>query len=495
MVHRRCTCTMVLVPCGTGGPGTRLDLSFCEHTMPEQQKVLLRAAVASPSSSAAPPTTPSATQSPAQFNSSAAAARKSAGPRKLLNDNLELSLDEVTPLLSDSVDFTVIGVLGAQGVGKSNLLSLLAGARWVSQDGSLAGGSVPVATLHDPIFAPQTKETALGAAHQTCGVDLHVTAERLLLLDTQPLLSPSVLVDLIKREAALPTEVQTHENLLELHSLRIAMFMLSVCHVVVWAVDAELDAETARLIRVTQMLRHRLPDLAALATATPSVAATLAAATAAPVSASAEDAPLSVASSYSPTLAFLFNRAQSCTFAPSQRASLRALLRKLVTNTPARDDDNRGNGGGSGTGPAGAATAASGGDNASVTLAGDGASRAVSSNGSESGTAGNSAGNSGECGAATAAGSSSAAESELPAVVVLPDGSTSKDAPSEAHLGYRAEAEAVRDALLALRRRPFSKALTEREWLKGAARMWDLVRRSALLASYNVALQKLHLYA
>ena len=38
--------------------------------------------------------------------------------------------------------------------------------------------------LYEPPFAPQTLETVLQAAHQTSGVDLHVSPERLLLLAT-----------------------------------------------------------------------------------------------------------------------------------------------------------------------------------------------------------------------------------------------------------------------------------------------------------------------
>ena len=48
--------------------------------------------------------------------------------------------------------------------------------------------------------------------------------------------------------------------------------------------------------------------------------------------------------------------------------------------------------------------------------------------------------------------------------------------------------------LLALKRRPFARTITEREWLRGAGRMWELIRRSALLADYNKSLQKLHCY-
>ena len=64
-----------------------------------------------------------------------------------------------------------------------------------------------------------------------------------------------------------------------------------------------------------------------------------------------------------------------------------------------------------------------------------------------------------------------------------------------AHRGFAAEAERARDELLALRRPRFAKTITEKEWLRGAQRMWELLRRSALLADFNKGVQKLNLYA
>ena len=52
---------------------------------------------------------------------------------------------------------------------------------------------------------------------------------------------PDRLLDLIRREAPLPADAQTHENLLEMHSLRLATLLLSVCHVVIAVQDASFD--------------------------------------------------------------------------------------------------------------------------------------------------------------------------------------------------------------------------------------------------------------
>ena len=57
------------------------------------------------------------------------------------------------------------------------------------------------------------------------------------------------------------------------------------------------------------------------------------------------------------------------------------------------------------------------------------------------------------------------------------------------------EAEIARDVLLSLRRRPFARPLSEKEWLRGVGRAWEIIRRSSHLSDYNRALQKLHMYA
>ena len=69
------------------------------------------------------------------------------------------------------------------------------------------------------------------------------------------------------------------------------------------------------------------------------------------------------------------------------------------------------------------------------------------------------------------------------------------EAVTSQHLGYRAECEALRDRLLSSRRRPFAKPLSEREWLRGACRIMELIIASPRLAEYNRAQQKLHAYS
>jgi protein SMG9 len=391
---------------------------------------------------------------PVAPGSSAAAPGKSPASRSfsrsLLTEGLlEPSLDEAGQLLSDASDFTVIGVLGPQGAGKSTLMSLLAGARWAGSSvaGSSSRSSAPSSSspeLVDPPFAQQSMDAVLQALHGTGGVNLHVSSERLLLLDTQPLLSPSLLLELQRREPSLPPDVQSHENLQELQSLRIATLLLSVCHLCVWLDEEEFNPHNLRCLRAAQMLRHRLPDVSVLAHASSSLLSSLtAAAVNSPIS---EEDPLQVVQ-YAPQLAFVFNRMAPSAFDASRRATLRAALTKLFATRVHE---------------ASAAMAPAGADLDVGTLTEDARKRGGA----------------------------------LP-IFVLPEAESAVAAGAllcASHQGYRVEAERARDELLSLRRHPFAKSLTEREWLRGVGRMWELIKRSSLMADYNRALQKLHLY-
>ena len=73
--------------------------------------------------------------------------------------------------LLEQSDFLVVGVLGRQGVGKSSVMSLLAGSR--------TGSGKPA------VFRPETRDVWESDSYQTTGLDMAITPERVLLLDTQ----------------------------------------------------------------------------------------------------------------------------------------------------------------------------------------------------------------------------------------------------------------------------------------------------------------------
>ncbi len=94
--------------------------------------------------------------------------------------------------MTEHPDFTVIGVLGFQGTGKSRVLSELCGyRRQATADGrtALVGA-----------FTEQDETELLEGSHHTVGVEACVNvAEQLILLDVQPLLSASLLVQRMRQ--------------------------------------------------------------------------------------------------------------------------------------------------------------------------------------------------------------------------------------------------------------------------------------------------------
>ncbi|KAF7148573.1 hypothetical protein RHSIM_Rhsim03G0221300 [Rhododendron simsii] len=102
--------------------------------------------------------------------------------------------------LTDNTDFTVVGVIGPPGVGKSTILNELYGF-----DGTSPGMLPP--------FAIQSEETRAMAKHCTVGIEPRISAERIILLDTQPVFSPSVLAEIIRPDGTSTISVLSGDSL------------------------------------------------------------------------------------------------------------------------------------------------------------------------------------------------------------------------------------------------------------------------------------------
>ncbi|XP_010261639.1 PREDICTED: protein SMG9-like isoform X3 [Nelumbo nucifera] len=108
------------------------------------------------------------------------------GSLNLLSDSWEFHIDRILPFMTENTDFTVIGVIGPPGVGKSTILNELYGF-----DGTSPGMLPP--------FVTESEEIRAMARHCTTGIELRISAERLILLDTQ--------VDLLKHGIPDPSSL------------------------------------------------------------------------------------------------------------------------------------------------------------------------------------------------------------------------------------------------------------------------------------------------
>ncbi|KAI9255788.1 hypothetical protein BDA99DRAFT_517622 [Phascolomyces articulosus] len=142
-------------------------------------------------------------------------------------------------LLGESPGHFVVGVVGQQGVGKSTVLS------WFTQEPSNA-------------FPIESPESVAYSRHQTSGIDILISPERTILLDTEPLLSSSVLDETLRAGSmdGLHPEVW-----LEMESLYNLVFMLSICNVVlVVSEGSEIDHAMVKLLRRATMVKFNIPD-------------------------------------------------------------------------------------------------------------------------------------------------------------------------------------------------------------------------------------------
>ncbi|VDI12730.1 protein SMG9 [Mytilus galloprovincialis] len=167
-------------------------------------------------------------------------------PVKLVDDNQNW-IETGMEMLVDQTDFLVIGVIGGQGVGKSTILSLLA-------------GNSPEDSLRSYIFAPQNRDCQESCVHLTDGIDMFVTGQRVIFLDTQPILSASVLEQFIKNDKKVSTEFTTVENYMEIQALQQTAFLMTVCHIIVVVQDWFTDTSLLRFLQTAEMLKPSTPS-------------------------------------------------------------------------------------------------------------------------------------------------------------------------------------------------------------------------------------------
>jgi len=145
--------------------------------------------------------------------------------------------------LLDESDYVVVGVVGSQGAGKSTVLSMIADGKCITS------------LERKLLFRPQSKQDVEKSLHRTEGIDMYVTEQRQILLDTQPLQSPSILDKFLRHEKKVPKEFGTAEICVEMQSLQMLSFLYAVCHVVVVVLDHFADPSLLKLLKTAEMLK------------------------------------------------------------------------------------------------------------------------------------------------------------------------------------------------------------------------------------------------
>lgn len=233
----------------------------------------------------------------AQMQSKLAPPFEKQGKIKLVDDHFQWC-DNGLELMLEQTDFLVVGAIGLQGCGKSTLLSLLAGN--TQQD-----------AYRNYLFFPQTKETKEDCLFQTSGIDMFVTSDRVILMDTEPLLSACMMDCLLRYERKIPPEYSSLQNFIEMQSMQMSTFLLSVCNIVLVAVDWFVDLSLLRLLQDAEMLK-------------PSTQ---------PSSSSADNIVKDYDMDLYPTVIFVYNKASQDDFTPRSYLAMQKILYEVFSSS------------------------------------------------------------------------------------------------------------------------------------------------------------------
>ncbi|ORX44592.1 hypothetical protein DM01DRAFT_1340349 [Hesseltinella vesiculosa] len=157
----------------------------------------------------------------------------------------QFQMEAVMKVLTDHPGHFVVGVVGQQGVGKSTILS--------------AFTDRPAEA-----FPTQSNDLFLAHGHKTLGIDMYACPERVLLLDTEPLLCWTVLEKALQHTSLQGT---SPDAWLEMDSLYQLVFLLSVCNVVLVVMEGtDVDMDMLQCLRRAELLKFRIPDFPLLNT-------------------------------------------------------------------------------------------------------------------------------------------------------------------------------------------------------------------------------------
>ncbi|KAG6752075.1 hypothetical protein POTOM_044293 [Populus tomentosa] len=353
----------------------------------------------------------------------------------LLSDSWDFHIDRFLPFLTENTDFTVVGIIGPPGVGKSTILNELYGF-----DGTSPGMLPP--------FTVQSEDNRAMARHCTVGIEPRISAERLILLDTQPVFSPSVLAEMMRPDGSSTISVLSGENLStelahELTAIQLGVLLASICHVLLVVSDGVYDDSMRHLMLTVQMyifaphmkvdlLKHGIPDPSSLNSAY------LQSSNAGPEKENKDK--VSEAEEYMATPLFVHTKLQDEDFTPCNFVELRKELAQYFSSSSFIKEK-----GGS--------------------MEKEQISYSVPSNSHDNDP-----------------------DSKSINLFVIP----LKDKDDSLKAQYKSYISALwklRDQVLSMNGLTFARTVSERDWLKNSAKIWELVKGSAIIAEYGQALQ------
>ncbi|XP_048226067.1 nonsense-mediated mRNA decay factor SMG9 isoform X2 [Ricinus communis] len=316
------------------------------------------------------------------------------GSLNLLSDSWEFHIDRFLPFLTENTDFTVVGVIGPPGVGKSTIMNELYGFDATSP-GML------------PPFTTQSEDNRAMARHSSVGIEPRVSADRLILLDTQPVFSSSILAEMMRPDGSSTISVLSGENL-----------------------SAELAHELMGI--QVDLLKHGIPDPSSL---------TSSHLHSSNVGPEKENKDKSFDSEgYMATPVFVHTKFQGQNFTPLNLMQLRKALAQYFSSSSFMREK----------------------------CGNLGKENLISS---------------------TVSTTKSNDLHSTPLSLILIPSKNKDDMPRAQHESYISALWKLRDEVLSMNCPSFARTVSERDWLKNSAKIWELVKNSSIIAEYSRTLQ------
>lgn len=168
-------------------------------------------------------------------------------PLSIINDHYQINSHAFDYLIETNADFLVVGIIGTQGSGKSSILNLLIddvdGNRCNSKRTNIDDS---FSFENDGVFKTRrSKEFIFSNMPATEGIQMYITRDRTILLDCSP-----VLCNPYKKDGILN----------ELDDLKMLIFLLSVCHLLIVVEDNGFNMNFLRLLQCAENMKIDCSD-------------------------------------------------------------------------------------------------------------------------------------------------------------------------------------------------------------------------------------------
>jgi len=152
----------------------------------------------------------------------------------MMDENYRILYDQINKVLIDNVDTFVIGFIGRENVGKTTIVS------------------------HFSKIKNNKRGAKLISKKDTVGIDMYITEERVIILDTQPILRKFKSEKKRRNyENSIPDHYSKEPDLWNsIQSFQFALFLFSICHVIVAVSDDINDISLWQFIRTIEKIKQ-----------------------------------------------------------------------------------------------------------------------------------------------------------------------------------------------------------------------------------------------